>query len=281
MKCEEVQYLAPLYWSGELEAEAMAELDLHLKGCPECAQEMAQQEQCDELVQEAVLGEPVHEEAVRERVWQQVAEPKAGLWRKTRVWAPLAAAAAAAILLVGLKVTSFMSKPAITTEPANVYADAADDHNVEVVLQARRRWLYGSSEIESLVKERAGDAALVAALAPEGYHIDRVRVCELALRDYLHLVYSDGQHEVSFFVRRRGGEELMGEPAGRERNILLHADTIDKLQVAGFQSPGYTVLVVSGQPMEQTLGFARKAAASLPEVTTVERLAGAARLVSN
>src|SRR5207237_1604691 len=151
---------------------------------------------------------------------------------------------------------------------ASIWADAADDHNEEVVKRAQRKWLYGTAEINALVAEKTGDAKLVAQLAPEHYHVDRMRICELAMRTYLHLVYSDGRHEVSFFLRRRGGEELSGPKLAEANGRAVEGESVEKLQIAGFHSQSYTVLVVSEQPRQQTLDFASPAANSVLHVAT-------------
>ena len=47
MKCHEVQFLAPLYLSGELDAERRCLCDLHLSSCPACEEALEQQRACD------------------------------------------------------------------------------------------------------------------------------------------------------------------------------------------------------------------------------------------
>ena len=271
MKCAEVEYLAPLYWSGELEAQAMAEVELHLKECAACAHEMALQKQSDEMLHDTLLSEPVHDDELRGRVRAEIQQmPR---WLPSRLWLALGTAAAAVLLLVGIR---FIYVPAVSDSlsttgqvSASIWADAADDHNEEVVKRAQRKWLYGTAEINAMVAEKTGDAKLVAQLAPEHYHIDRMRICELAMRTYLHLVYSDGRHEISFFLRRRGGEQLTGPTLAESNGRAVEGESVEKLQIAGFQSQRYTVLVVSEQPRQQTLDFASHAANSVLDVAAI------------
>ena len=54
MNCSEAEYLAPLYWSNELEAKVILELEAHLSDCAECARELQAQSQFDELLRNAV-----------------------------------------------------------------------------------------------------------------------------------------------------------------------------------------------------------------------------------
>jgi len=268
MKCTEVEYLAPLYWSGELEAQAMAEVEQHLKECPACAREMATQEQCDEMLQETLLSEPVHDEELRRQVRAEIQQ--APRWSPSRVWLAVGTAAATVLLFVGIRSVYLAgTSDSVSTAgqvSASIWVDAADDHNEEVVKRAQRKWLYGTAEISALVAEKTGDAKLVAQLAPEHYHIDRMRICELAMRTYLHLVYTDGRHEVSFFLRRRGGEQLGGPKLAESNGRAVEGESVEKLQIAGFQSQRYTVVVVSEQPRQQTLDFASHAADSVLDI---------------
>ena len=268
MKCAEVEYLAPLYWSGELEAQAMAEVEQHLKECQACAREMATQEQCDEMLQETMLSEPVHDEELRQRVRAEIAQ--APRWAAGHLWLAVGTAVVTLLLFAGIR---FVYVPSASDSvisagqvSASIWADAADDHNEEVVKRAQRKWLYGTAEINAMVAEKTGDAKLVAQLAPEHYHIDRMRICELAMRTYLHLVYTDGRHEISFFLRRRGGEQLTGPKLAESNGRAVEGESVEKLQIAGFQSQRYTVLVVSEQPRQQTLDFASHAANSVLDI---------------
>ena len=257
MTCSQAEYLSPLYWSGELEAQAIAELESHLKECAECAREFEAQQHADEGLRAMVLAEPVEDGAVRERV-------RESLWPSQRNWPLLAKRAlASAGGIAVLAAIAFGVWSAIATRSSSVptvYADAAQDHYDEVVRQYPRGWLTTTAEINAFVKEHAGDASVISALAPQGYHIDRVRLCELALGNYVHLVYSDGDHDISFFIRQRDGEKLGGETALKVKDTAIHSETVDSLYVAGFQSPKYTILVVSSQSQERSLHFAAGAA---------------------
>ena len=272
MKCSEVEYMAPLYWSGELDAQATAELDRHLQSCSVCAHAMELEGHGDELIQQAASSEHVDASAVLSRVRAQIAveSPSARLrWRSPWRWAPLVAATAAAAALFAFvlmpKNTSSPTAPIQTkaTPAVNILADAADDHHDEVVEHLQREWLYSTSEIRKLVQEGTGSSTVLTELTPDGYHVERARICELGHKNYLHLVYSDGAHEVSMFVRQQDGEQLAGAERDKVNGTPLLGDSYQKLQVAAFQSPRYTVVVVSDQPMNSTVDFARKAAGAV------------------
>jgi anti-sigma factor RsiW len=272
MKCSEVEYMAPLYWSGELDAQATAELDRHLQSCSVCAHAMELERHGDELIQQAAASEQVNAAPVLARVRAQIAaeSPSTGLrWRSPWRWAALVAATAAAALFVFILMPRNInsSTPPVQVQkvaPAvNILADAADDHHDEVVEHLQREWLYSTSEIRKLVQEGTGSSTVLTELTPDGYHVERARICELGHKNYLHLVYSDGTHEVSMFVRQQDGEQLAGAERDKVNGTPLLGDSYEKLQVAAFQSPRYTVVVVSDQPMNSTVDFARKAAGAV------------------
>lgn len=257
MTCSQAEYLSPLYWSGELEAQAIAELDLHLKECAECAREFSEQHRADEELRAEVLSEPVEANKVREHVRESL-WPSRPSWQVVARRAVFSAAGAAALALV-----TFAGWNVIATRNntvPTVYADAAQDHYDEVVKRYPRGWLTAPAEINAFVKEHAGDASVIPALAPAGYHIDRVRLCELEVSNYVHLVYTDGEHDISFFIRQQDGEKLTGPAVLKVKGTPIHAEQSEGLYVAGFQSSQYTILVVTGLSQERALHFATGAA---------------------
>ena len=260
MKCSQAEYLSPLYYSGELESQVIADLELHLKECPSCAREFDLQKHADEMLRESVLAEPVNDAAVRERV-------RESLWPSRPNWEVFARRSlASAVAVAALAVMAFVIWNMVASRSHNVptvYADAAQDHYDEVVRQFPRGWLRAPAQIDAFVREHAGDAEVITALAPDGYHLDRARLCELDLSNYVHLVYTDGENEISFFIRRQDGEKLAGKPTVKVKGATIYSETVSALYVAGFQSPRYTILVVSGQSRERSLHFAVNAANAL------------------
>ena len=272
MKCTEAQYLMPLYWSGELDAQAAAELDQHAVTCGECARRMAADKNTDEVLRASMQSEAVEEAAILTQVRNVIAE-KPHAWRWQWRWTvPLAATAALVItLLVFSPKQPAAQNPShpVTRQTVNILSDAADDHNDEVVQHFSREWLYGANEIKKLVADKAGSSDVVTEIAPPGYHVDRARICELGMRNYVHLVYSDGTHEVSMFVRQQDGEQLAGTERDKVNGEPVVADSYQKLQVAAFQSPDFTVVLVSDQPISEAIDFAKKAAGAVREKKAV------------
>ena len=55
-------------------------------------------------------------------------------------------------------------------------------------------------------------------------------------------------------------EHAKGKPTVKVKGATIYSETVSALYVAGFQSPRYTILVVSGQSRERSLHFAVNAA---------------------
>jgi anti-sigma factor RsiW len=253
MNCTEAGNLEPLYRSGELDPKTMAEIDFHLGMCSSCAQQWKEQDRLDVAVRESVRAMEVDPTPVVDRVRKQMqlslGEPIR--WRLS-AWVAVAGIAVA-VLILSIVLTRR------TTEPG-LFVDAAEDHSAEVVAHEPRDWVRGQTGIDQLVQRELATAGLVNALAPAGYHIDRAKVCELLGQHYVHLVYSNGGREVSFFARRRDGERVPGETVQQVNGIRVRAGQARGLQVAGFQASRLTILVVSDTPRDEAVQFAAHAA---------------------
>lgn len=81
---------------------------------------------------------------------------------------------------------------AIFMRPAPLaFHEAARDHRLEVVEHRPRRW-----------QTKAPDALPVT---PANYHLEHSKLCRIGGKPVLHLVYTDGSHEVSVYVDAAAG----------------------------------------------------------------------------
>jgi hypothetical protein len=140
----------------------------------------------DRKLREAWRREPVDtstlERAIRHRIGQR------------RRLGRYATAAAVALMAVAAFEYRAQRLPAM-------FADAALDHRLEVVEKAPRRWRTFAGDIEPLLA-RFGWSGRQAEVA--GYRLVRAKICGLEGTRALHLVYSDGKAEYSFYVLPRG-----------------------------------------------------------------------------
>lgn len=259
MNCSEVHYYGPLYHSGELETPLLQGFQEHLEICRVCDQTIRREKATDDAIRLA-CDELLDVSHVREQVLAQIKReqvPKAGFRLR-----PVHGLAGTAALLVLMFVASMSFRPGAQT-PLTIYRDAADDHRAEVVEHMKLRWAQDDSSILTLLKSVGATEELTQQITPAGFHLDRARICRLLSHSYVHLVYTDGHREVSYFLRSREGEELTGNPILTVNGKAIYADSIRDLSVAGFQSNDVTVLLVSDEPKQQVLDTIASAARRL------------------
>ncbi len=156
MNCSDVIELAPLHFSGELDAHHAGAFAAHLECCPSCAQRIRQQAELDTHLRDAIFAESLDadaaalNQAVRARIAAEFpASAHHGVAHHRHTSWILAAAAALLLLVSG-----FAYRSVVTSRATRVYADAAADHQDEVVLHAHRTWLSEPSAIAALAQSR-------------------------------------------------------------------------------------------------------------------------------
>jgi anti-sigma factor RsiW len=264
MNCGDISGLTPLYLSGELDRTRAGAFDAHLKSCPECLEELARQAQVDARLREGVLSEGVDASAVDRRVREQIAaESGAEALPRARKHVPrrrvIAVLGAAAALLLAALGYRLLLGPQLT----RVYADAARDHRREIVEQAARQWVVDPVEIGAMAERRGVPGSAVLALAAQGYHLDRARLCLVGRRIFLHLVYSANGQEFSVYVRQRDDETLPGAVWETANGKPIRVSDQGGEHVASVETPRLAVVIVSDRSAEAALQFARFASAAL------------------
>jgi anti-sigma factor RsiW len=235
MNCAVVLNLAPLYLTGELEAERAAELATHIKDCASCAWELGQQKALDAVLRETVLAEDVDTSRVERNVRLVIGEPSRASARR---WMFAFAGLAAVFLMV---VFLMRARP--------VYAAAAKDHRLEIVELQPRHWSTNRASIAALAQRQGVPDSVIDGIAPAGYHLAQGKLCFLDGKIFLHLVYANEAGSVSVFLR----------PADRVEPV--HAESHGAEHVAGFQDRKLNALFVTEQSGDAAMRFARSAAA--------------------
>src|SRR5579872_5782366 len=140
MNCSELADLVPLYLSGELDIATVRDFRAHLENCPSCCDDVESAMRLDKRLREVVLSDSVNEAQVANLVRQQISsDPDAHFKPGSRPpaprrWAIVSAGIAAAALLAALGYGGLLGP-----QLPRVYADAALDHQDEVVDQQPRR----------------------------------------------------------------------------------------------------------------------------------------------
>jgi hypothetical protein len=130
----------------------------------------------DEL--DASLREAINSEAMDTASLEKAIRTQT---RQSYKWWYMAATAVAAVVLLAI----FM-RPV----PA-AFHEAARDHRMEVVEHRPRRW-----------QTKAPDTLPVT---PANYRLEHSKICRIEGKPVLHLVYTDGSHEVSVYVDAAAG----------------------------------------------------------------------------
>lgn len=231
MDCNHRAELAPLYFSGELDAARTLEFGAHLQSCELCARIMEQHAEIDARLRQEILHEAFDTAALEARIEQGM--------RRVSLLRRIAAVAAAAILAIAF----FL----IHGQAARLASDAAQDHHREVVDREPRAWSSDATAVAAMAA-RAGVA--VRTLELPGFRLERAKLCRLGRSLYLHLVYSDGAHEFSLFLGTGGAA-----PATRIACTDHGAE-----HVAEFQKTGLEAFVVTDESADEALRLARSAA---------------------
>jgi anti-sigma factor RsiW len=261
MNCSDIHELAPLYVCGELDAAHAAEFDVHLKQCPSCLHEIEAQSRLDARLRQALLAEDVDVVRVNRRIRERMAgetvepsvvsvEPRGSRWLK----AALGIAAAFVLAVAG-----YFSFPG---RFARVYADAAQDHQMEVVDHGPRHWTTDPTELAGL-EQRLGISLHVPEELAGGYHLEHGKICRLDGQLYLHLVYTDGTREFSLFLRPRDGERLTGRISGASNGRLLRASDSGNEHLAAFATSQLIAVIAVDKPAGESVECARAASSSI------------------
>lgn len=258
MNCRDITTLAPLYISGELDEARATAFAEHLRSCSDCASELERQTEMDTLLRAGVLGEDLDSTALDTRVRKQIA---AGLPRRLPPAARLLALAASMVFL--LLVAGLSYRALLSRKSASVYADAARDHRTEVVNQQPRRWLVDPTAIETLAAQQGLAKPAIGALIPAGYRAERGKLCRLDGRVFLHLVYTDGKHEFSLYLRRGDAGPLAADPRESVNGRQLYAADFADEHLSCFHTEAMSTMVVTEQSSETALQLARFFAAAL------------------
>jgi anti-sigma factor RsiW len=237
MNCSDVQYLMPLYLSGELDSASMAQFERHAAECSACSRQMAEQKAFDRGLRTALLSESADTTTVRARVLAEVQRDQAlAMPKATRHPVRIAFAIAAALLV--------MITLGVAYRDNARYEQASVDHVDEVVMAKRKGWRTQDSSIEQLVAQRVATSPSLQQLEIPGYQLHLGKECSIAKHRYVHLVYGNGSQQISMYV-------LAGDNGGLLQRIstsllpLVRSRTESGYNVTEGDANGKRILLVS------------------------------------
>jgi hypothetical protein len=216
--------------------------------------EMQRDELMDAQLRDAILAEPIDTTPLDAHIRKQIAAEASQHKIQRGKW--IAGIGFAALLAIAVGGYWFLPNRG----PAAMCADAARDHRVEVVEHQRRNWLTDAGAIDALAARRGLSAAAAETMAPVGYRLERGKLCRLGGRVFLHLVYSNGVREFSFYLRDSAPTETF---PGTARAMGAFNLNLGAEHVAQVPSLRFTALVVTDESQDAARDIARFAAKQL------------------
>lgn len=250
MNCKDIAELAPLYLSGEISGAIYASqhdrFHAHLAECRNCTAQLERQVALDTRLRDAFSSELPDASTLEQSVRARIARDRSRRWT-------LVAASAAAVLFAALLGYRMLQPDRLF--PDRLFYDAARDHRMEVVEHQPRRWRTDPADIGKLTA-RYGLSNL-SLIAPAGYRLERAKMCGLDGAAALHLVYTNGAQEFSFYVRTRTGaaDGLLAKS--------LRTKSVGSENLARFQTDRLEAVIVTAGSSEECLQFAHIAAGVL------------------
>ena len=245
MSCSYYEQVTDAYLSGEIESP---EWRSHLDECPNCTAKLRAESDFDLVIRHAVNEERVQTRQLEAHVRSAIR--KSQPWNRP-VFVMLRYAVAASVVFGTLAIATFGYAKARVDRSA-VCVDAVDDHQEEIVGKAPRKWKSDMRAVEALSQKMTGDPTVAEHVAPTGYHLIGARICVLHGKSYMHLDYSDGNNEISLFVRRQDDDKtLSARVLHFFASRAADAERVDGLTVGSVQKDNLSLVVVSSSPVPE------------------------------
>ncbi len=244
MNCSQSERVTEAYLSGEIDEPAWRS---HLSDCPECAARLKSESEFDQIIRHAVNSERLQTRQLEAHVRAAMREPTSPAPRSILAQWRYGIAAAVALFVVVIATVGY-AKGRI--ERTAVCIDAADDHQEEVVAKSPRKWRTESADVQALAQRVVGDPSVPERIVPAGYHLVGARVCLLHGKRYMHLDYSDGNNEISLFVRHQDQPtSLISHVLGWFQFTGPSTERVDAFAVGSVQKENLSLVLVSSAPI--------------------------------
>ena len=251
MNCDRVHDVLPLYLSGELRGEEMADMRLHLQECEHCAMAVRADRELDNALRSAMLEETADVSAVLDRVHQRIAAP---WWKRRPQLISLRMAAVVIILVFAL-----IGLPRVYVHQAqrNMALAAASDHYEDLVLLRHSDWEHKPEDVAHFMQAQFPQKQdLLSSITPAGASLEKVRLCKLRGTSYAHFVFRTGTVETSVYL-------LANPKDGASYQASHLRDGGHGLEVAGFSSADLTGMVVGQHSSVPTVEIAHRLSQTL------------------
>ena len=188
--CAGIRMRAPLYVSGEMDAEEHDAFAAHLAKCSACAAKIAEDRNLDATLRLALGGFAPDTGRLEQTLRRRISVDRR---RRHQAWA--GAIAATLALLAGGR-----SRGRVGPDHRNGTPARRCDHRTEVIDRQPRRWRSTDTELAGLAAQNGLQLGQVTAMAAAGYRLERAKICGIDGGRMLHLVFSSGTRRYSVFI---------------------------------------------------------------------------------
>lgn len=257
------------YIDAELTSQEQASVAAHLSGCDACAQELETRRAIRGRLRTAVRGAaatPGLDAAIRQSVRQNRPPAKSPFFYN----AALPIAAALMVCCGGgmayergyLRLTDASQEAyvaSVSSPLPSILRVGLGDHVHCAVYKAFPDQHPTFEQMAQDLGEYKALAPLLAKQIPAGYRVKTAHQCSYHERSFVHLTLRNGSILVSLAISRKGEGESFEKnqliPALTESGIAIYQTAAQRFEVAGFETPGYLVYVVSNLNRQDNLGM--------------------------
>ena len=256
MNCPYYEHVTEAYLSGQIEDPDWC---THLKTCIDCTAKLRDESDFDLVIKHAINEERLQTRQLEAHV--RAAIRQSNPWHRPLL--VLRYGIAASVVFATLLIASIGYAKGHIDRTA-VCVDAVDDHQEEIIGKAPRKWHSTSKDVELLSQRAVGDPSIPQRIVPAGFYLVGARICDLHGKRYMHLDYSDGRNEISFFVRHQNEKKtLASRVLGWFEPSAPATERIDGLTVGSVQKNNLSLVLVSASPMTDVQKVVEQAAKQL------------------
>ena len=263
------------------------ELAQHLSECAACAALLEARQGVKSALQSALANDDAAPVALRVRIRRELHQPQT-IWQRVIScfdglndrWM-LAAATAALLTTVG-SVSWTLRQQSLSANDIASFGHAATvtEHNVRILkigwgnhqyCAVERDYSAGPHSFAQMAQAMGDEwidlVPLIKERVPADYRVMMAHHCEVAGREFIHLILSNQQTLLSLALTHKNGEAFEVQSA-LTQSAGLHQMREQNYSVAGFETATYLGYVVSGLAAEPNLQLAMRLAPAVKEFVT-------------
>ncbi|HXU37685.1 MAG TPA: zf-HC2 domain-containing protein [Blastocatellia bacterium] len=260
-QCKRVRSYLDSYLSNELMVETNLEVLKHLGDCEDCSRTVQDRARIKAQLKRVVLSVQAPE-TLPDRIRSDIRRTHGLNFKFTPSWLLAAAAAVVLTVILGVVFRSGGDSSGSSSRPLSMVAEVEpgdlagqilkvgfDDHVSCAIDHGMANRHFTAEEMsEKLGPQYEGLVELAKQKIPQGFEIVVGHRCHYQNREFIHLIMSRQQEVMSLILTRKNGEAF---PAGaavmNSAGVRVHEASWHNLQIAGFETSGHLVFVISNE----------------------------------